>query len=600
MRVARIKVSNFRGVAEAEILFAGHTVIVGDNNSGKSTVLEALDLVLGPDRLSRISPIDEHDFYAGRYVDEEQNPVEILIEVVVVDLIPDQTRRFRDHLEFWDEASQTLISSPPIEAINPTTVKEALRVCFRGWYSAEEDEFKAETFFCWPEQENGKQTVFKSSDKRMCGFLYLRSLRTGSRALSLERGSLLDIILRIKEIRPKMWEQVLKQLRSLPVAEAPEIGVSEILTGFQSALNEFVPYEWASKPHLRVSDLTREHLRKTLTVFMATGATSPTGPHAAPFQHQGTGTTNVLVLALLSMIAEAKKTVIFAMEEPETAIPPSTQKSIVSGVRSKSSQAIFTSHSPYVLEEFNPEQILVLARDSDGNLTSTPAKFPAHIKPKSYSSEFRLRFAEALLARRVLILEGQAEYLAYPVAARRLAELEPDRYSSLEALDIAVFCAKTDSQIAPSAELFRDLHKAVFAIYDKQIDLEQKQRIEGSVDYPFEASSKGFEELLVAETAEDALRRFAAKVVASGDWPPHLNGCKPEASTGLADLKRAMKEFLMHGKGEGCAGDLLVECTLAEMPATIKDNLEAIKLIACPQPPPPTAISAERDNASGI
>ena len=39
--------------------------------------------------------------------------------------------------------------------------------------------------------------LFRKKDKRNCGFLYLRTLRTGSRALSLERGSLLDIILQM-------------------------------------------------------------------------------------------------------------------------------------------------------------------------------------------------------------------------------------------------------------------------------------------------------------------------------------------------------------------------------------------------------------------
>jgi putative ATP-dependent endonuclease of OLD family len=180
--------------------------------------------------------------------------------------------------------------------------------------------------------------------------------------LSLERGSLLDIILRVHELRPKMWEKALEQLRDLPVTADPELGVTQILSGVQAALRTFVPSEWAAEPHLRVSDLTRETLRRTLTVFMATGAMNGDVPHSAPFQHQGSGTINMLVLALLSMIADAKKTVIFAMEEPEIAIPPATQKRIIDRVRNKSSQALFTSHSPYVLEEFGPSQILVAAQ----------------------------------------------------------------------------------------------------------------------------------------------------------------------------------------------------------------------------------------------
>lgn len=68
--------------------------------------------------------------------------------------------------------------------------------------------------------------AFKTSDKRLCGFLYLRTLRTGSRALSLVRGSLLDIILRLQEDKSfKIWEDVLEQLRVLPVAEKPELGI---------------------------------------------------------------------------------------------------------------------------------------------------------------------------------------------------------------------------------------------------------------------------------------------------------------------------------------------------------------------------------------
>ena len=68
MRVTRLKVEDFRGIKHCEIIFQGHTVLVGDNNTGKSTILEALDLVLGPERLSRYSVIDEHDFYAGQYI----------------------------------------------------------------------------------------------------------------------------------------------------------------------------------------------------------------------------------------------------------------------------------------------------------------------------------------------------------------------------------------------------------------------------------------------------------------------------------------------------------------------------------------------------
>ena len=54
MRISRIKIGNFRGVKSAELLFPQYAALVGDNNCGKSTVLEAIDLCLGPERLNKI------------------------------------------------------------------------------------------------------------------------------------------------------------------------------------------------------------------------------------------------------------------------------------------------------------------------------------------------------------------------------------------------------------------------------------------------------------------------------------------------------------------------------------------------------------------
>jgi len=45
MRVSRLQIENFRGTKEAELHFSGHTLLIGGNHVGKSTICEALDLV---------------------------------------------------------------------------------------------------------------------------------------------------------------------------------------------------------------------------------------------------------------------------------------------------------------------------------------------------------------------------------------------------------------------------------------------------------------------------------------------------------------------------------------------------------------------------
>jgi putative ATP-dependent endonuclease of OLD family len=63
MKIADLKILNFRGVQSAHLKFADHTVLIGPNNCGKSTVIEALALLLGRDRLVR--DMTEHDFFGS-------------------------------------------------------------------------------------------------------------------------------------------------------------------------------------------------------------------------------------------------------------------------------------------------------------------------------------------------------------------------------------------------------------------------------------------------------------------------------------------------------------------------------------------------------
>lgn len=141
MNICKIDVSNFRGIKNASILVSKNAVFVGDNNSGKSTLFEAIDLVMGPDRLSRSPVIDEHDFYAGEYLAND-TPVQIKIEVTVIGLSVDQKIYFGNHIEWWDRCKGALISGPPASSTDVESVEPALRLAFQGNYNLEEDDFE--------------------------------------------------------------------------------------------------------------------------------------------------------------------------------------------------------------------------------------------------------------------------------------------------------------------------------------------------------------------------------------------------------------------------------------------------------------------------
>lgn len=254
MRVRRLTIENFRGVCSGQVDFRRHTLLVGGNNIGKSTVCEALDLVLGPERLFRRPMIDENDFHKGQYLTPENRPVEIVIRALLVDLSEEAERRFKRHLRRWNDAEGRFVdeAGEGPEAADAEGTLWALPVVFIGRYESEEDDFIGHTFFDHPVEEmveevpveqqfGGGRKIFGRDQKRLCGFIFLRTLRTGSRALSLQRGSLLDTVLRLGGSGlTEMWEKTLAELRGLDPAIGEIAQLKTIRDEIRQRLARFV------------------------------------------------------------------------------------------------------------------------------------------------------------------------------------------------------------------------------------------------------------------------------------------------------------------------------------------------------------------------
>ena len=462
MQVVRLTLERFRGIRTATLHFDGHTLFVGANNIGKSTICDAIDLVLGPDRLNRFPPVEEFDFYNAEYIGPDATLIEAKVEVVLTGISSEVERACPTHLEFWHTAEKQLLVEGEIDAARPPTVVRCLRLLTTARYNPEEDEFEAATTFAHgtsnfdgPAEKVGKRV------KRMFGFLYLRTLRTGSRALSLERGSLLDIIMRFQGTRSGLWERSINRLKNLdpPIGnEASEL--TPVLKSIEERLGAYIPLlAPGDTTKLFVSQLTREHLRKTMAFFLSTNADQA----PVPFQDSGTGTLNTLVLALLSFIADAKpENVIFAMEEPETALPPHTQRRITNYLLTSTAQCFVTSHSPYVIERFDPEQIQILRRDAVGAVTATVVATAANLKGKHYRRHARRGLAEAMLGRGVIVAEGITETAALNAVAEKL-ETNDTGLWPLDLAGVTIFSVDGDGDMPAFGAFFRALGLRTYA-----------------------------------------------------------------------------------------------------------------------------------------
>jgi putative ATP-dependent endonuclease of the OLD family len=590
MRVRRLIIENFRGIRSGQVEFVGHTLLVGGNNIGKSTVCEALDLVLGPDRLSQSSVINEHDFYRDQYLTQDRESVDITIRAILINLSDEALRRFRQHLRMWDENLGEFVDeheSTP-EATDGTGAVWALPLIFIGRYLSVEDDFLGNTYFDHPIEGvdedapeviklGGGRTLFGRQEKRLCGFIYLRILRTGSRALSLQRGSLLDTVLRLHGgDLTAMWEETLASLRNLNPAIGEIKQIQDIRNEIHKRMAQFVNLSTDDSTAFFASYLTRDHLREVVKLFLSVHP----DPYQIPFELLGTGTVNLLVFALLTFIAEVKgkQSVIFAMEEPEIALPPHTQRRVCKYIISEMGQAIITSHSPYVIEQFDPKQIVALNRQENGTLTSSVIQLKAVKDKKKYRHQ-RKQMAEAILSRAVLVVEGATEAAIFPVASDIMEETFGPSYEHLDLSGVTIFDATTDAQVPWYGSFFKSLGKMVFGFRDKQLS-DPSPEIAAQIaefDHAWESPEKGIENLLVNEMPLSTIKRFLEMVQKRDDYPTEKGVIADNMDD--VEVKSLAREVLKVRKGDNVpyAAMLIGEChDHSELPETIKEILETI------------------------
>ena len=579
MRIRRLKLANFRAVAEGEIVFPGHTVIIGGNSVGKSTICEALDLLLGPDRLSRSNPIDEHDFFERRYLDEDGAAILVELEVVLTDLTEDVLTKFRIHLEYWNTARDELLDETgEPEDVDGDEVVPALRIKFEGSYDIEEDEFRAETYFASPlvDDEARRARVTRAA-KRQFGFIYLRALRTGARALSLERGSLLDIILKLKDDdRSAMWEQTLASMEELDPAIDAIPQLREILNEIDGRVRRFVGLSADDRTfRLYPSALTRESLRRSITLF----GSSERSNTPVPYWRLGSGVINSMVFSLLTFIAELKSNVIFAMEEPEIAIPPHTQRRIVQFLQGKMDQSILTTHSPFVLEQYDPADVVLLERGNDGVVSGRRIEVTG-IKAKAYRGNLRRVLAEAMLGNGVLCVEGISDGEVMHTASAVLEENSQEgTYTPLDLSGVTVVQCEGDGGLLRYGQFFSGLGLKTYAFYDRQKNEDISDQIEDTFDAAWELQHTGMEYLLAEETTIEIIRDFLAEATGWDDYPsnavrPDLFTYDPDADDN--DVRELCKRVLRSRKGSGYAQRMAELCSDDDLPEIIVEALERV------------------------
>ena len=594
MKVIRIRIKNFRCVKEAEISPRQHNVLLGPNNIGKTTLLEALNLVLNPEFTYRSRVVDENDFYRREYrreqpgladvPPEDEEPVEqaapaetelppptIRIELVLTGLNDKDEAAFREQIVPWqDEPPQVVEEADegqdPFEHARP-----AIRVVFEAWYDEAEDEFDFATYFLpAPDVPREECAPFTREHKRQVGFLIYRDFRALTRAITLEPGGLFNTLLQSREIQPKHFEEALDRAANALAPMTEEGDLAGLLAAYQAELERFLPLSPDESPHLcfELTDRTRNQVKQVAQLYVG-------GASALPMQKLGAGGRSLALLAMLTLIMRRRGRGILALEEPETFLFPHAQRRVIDEALSLASQTFITTHSPYVLERLPVEGVGRLSTADD--VLKWHSISTDNVKQINlYSKRLRQVHCEALMGRGVIVVEGDSDRWWLTGVGNHLNGQEWNGRTQ-EALDlqgISVVSADTNGDILKLCNFFSDAGLQTAGLFDQIGDA---TLVANACSSPYPCvflKATGIEKLLAAELPVDLLKRML--VEAPHSRVPLQAAAAVEAMTD-PNARMHAESFLIHNKGSGPLHRWLLEqLTPDSLPPTLCDILDLL------------------------
>jgi len=444
MYIRALKINNFRGLNELWFLpNKDVNVVVGPNNSGKTTILTAMKLLFDPAiRLQRDETISRFDFHNG----DTTNPVVIRAWLSLDDETnTDIILRFGDKVSCW-QVKNEILKSVEVEPGDdlPDGTEELLAIKLISQWNKEIE--VAETELLIVDELDNKKGVFTYQDREVLNFRYYGTHRNPAYELSLARQSLLSKTLRDQEVTRK-FRDLMKLLES---------NKSDLLE-LESIKDTMKNLETLISPELigGFDSFTLTFLDANIGRFK--GVTS-VGLHkeqngndkVIPVSMLGDGSQNLLLLMqIVQALKQEDASLIVAIEEPEQNLEPSLAKWVFNQITStpgiviksnfgdnqdeagkkkkkRMGQLFVTTHSPALIGELQgADSICRLSRPHTDSTEVTHVKVASRLEPifRKSLEQYRDQYAPALLAQNALVVEGPSEEGLLPILFNHLGTI---------------------------------------------------------------------------------------------------------------------------------------------------------------------------------
>lgn len=370
MKIEKLEIFGFRGIKTGVVKFQDFTVLIGPNNSGKTTIVEALALLFGRDRLVR--SLTEHDFYGSC--------PEAADRIKVVATISDFAHNDPSHHPDWFRAGRAVPKwlNPASNTLSPTQETDedflACQIAFCARFDHGSLEVESIRYFLDDDEQedpfadDANSTQIPLALIKELGFFLVPASRTWDRMISF--GS--ELFRRaVTYVGGKPAEAVLEERDRLRNPGAP-LEADEKLKPLIDEVNKDIVslFGRPTELKLRLTSTDSDGVLEAVIPHFSEGEQTP-----LPSRRHGSGLISLQTLILLMRFGALRRAngenFLMCIEEPELHIPPPQQRRLLHLMQKHASQTIVTTHSPTVAAVPSPHQLVLLTNDA-GSLTASP------------------------------------------------------------------------------------------------------------------------------------------------------------------------------------------------------------------------------------
>lgn len=462
MYISKLKIFNYRNFSDFEINLKALTLIIGENNIGKSNLLSSLGLIFSQDiSIYKKRNLDISDFNYDSILKYKRD---ILNEALPTEEIEFPIIEISATLTDWDTDQESVIGD---WYVNEELTEAQLKYIYApiSSFNKEKEVQDQRDFINNYKLEIGPEKLADLSEKDLLDlinfpiskyyysiiggnqdesqanayhlnqlkFEFLDALRDAKLELSAShKGNLLFRILNAKE--ENEYQDLKKQLVGLQSSIASNTAIQNIIKGISTQLDKIsLSTDNSSNAIDLIFSLPNvEDILKKLSLIY--------GENPLKIEHNGTGRNNLLFMSLILSYIEDPNSAssnffrIVGIEEPESHLHANLQNHLASNIESlikiegssvyrKDIQLILTSHSNHITTKIDFDNTVVLYKSNNTLAThyvlqgfSLNAEDTRRIKylRKYLDSEN----VNLFYSRKIVLVEGISEKLLLPVFYR--------------------------------------------------------------------------------------------------------------------------------------------------------------------------------------